>query len=69
MFDDPAKLFRRLAVFSLFSGEVDWRNCRSISGGGEGNGSSRCSLLFVNGEGGGGKSGLGTRSNGFLGGR
>lgn len=77
--DEPAKLFRRLAVLNLFSGSVDTdvvdvaSDCRMFrsnsGGGGGGNGSSRFSGLFVNGDGGGGKSGLGTRSNGFFGGR
>lgn len=38
--DDPAKLFRRLAVFTLFSVSDVWRMCRRSSGGGGGNGSS-----------------------------
>lgn len=38
--DDPAKLFRRLGVLNFVSGSDFWRMCRSISGGGGGNGSS-----------------------------
>lgn len=73
--DEPAKLFRRLAVVSFASGSDSWRMCRITSaGGGGGNGSSWFTVVtsfscWCNGDGGGGKSGLGIRSRGFFGGR
>lgn len=67
--EDPAKLLRRLGVLNLASDCSDfWRICRNISGGGGGNGSSWLSWLVVtaSGDGGGGKSGLGTRQSDLL---
>lgn len=67
---DPAKLLRRLAVLSLFSGSESCRMCRSNSTGGGGNGSSLIKLIsMASVTGGGGSSGLGMRRDGFFGGR
>lgn len=68
---DPAKLLRRLGGRGLVSGSESCRTWRRTSGGGGGRGSSSGNgspIAWVDG-GGGGRSGLGMRRDGFFGGR
>lgn len=72
---EPAKLFRRLAELNFVSGSLICRMCDRISSTGGGGNESLWFNEFASFScwcmvgGGGGKSGLGTRNDGFLGGR